>query len=84
MNTTTGKTTITIEDRGLAPMPIRLAIRRGDGPAERRVIPVDVWLSGAKRYTLTLDALPAITSIEIDPEQVFPDVDRSNNRWPKP
>jgi len=82
--TAAGKTTVTIEDRGLAPMPIRLAIHRGDGPVERRVIPVDVWLTGAKRYTLTLDASPAITSIEIDPEQAFPDIDRSNNRWPKP
>jgi len=83
--TSTGnQATVTIEDRGLAPMPVRLVIRRGDGPPERRVIPVDVWLSGARRTSVILNAAPPITSIEIDPEHAFPDIDRSNNRWPKP
>ncbi len=73
---------ITIEDRGLAPMPVRLAVTRGD-KVERIDIPVDVWLKGAKQYTLSLPAVPAITAVEIDPDKVFPDVDRSNNRWVK-
>jgi hypothetical protein len=84
VTTAAGKTTVIIDDRGLAPMPERLAITRSDGRVERRVIPVDVWLAGARQYTLTLDATPTITSVEIDPEQAFPDTDRSNNRWPKP
>jgi hypothetical protein len=78
-----GKTTIVIADKGLAPMPVRLAITRSDGHVERRVIPVDVWLAGARQYTLTVDG-PTVTGVEIDPEQLFPDVDRSNNRWRKP
>jgi aminopeptidase N len=78
-----GKLTVTIEDRGLAPMPVRLAITRSGGRVERQVIPVDVWLTGARQYTLTLDDAATVTSIEIDPEQVFADVDRSNNRWVK-
>ena len=76
-----GKLAVTIEDRGLAPMPVRLAITRNGGAVERREIPVDVWLSGARRYTLTLDAPSTVTKIEIDPENAFPDIDRSNNRW---
>jgi len=80
-----GSTLVTIEDVGLAPMPIRLAVTRSDGRIERRVIPVDVWLTtGAREYTLTLDSGAPVTSVEIDPEQVFPDIDRSNNRWPRP
>ena len=62
-------------------MPVRLAITRSGGTVERREIPVDVWLSGARRYTLTLDSPATVTKIEIDPENAFPDVDRSNNRW---
>jgi len=76
-----GKLSVTIEDRGLAPMPVRLAITRTGGAVERREIPVDVWLSGARRYTLTLDGPATVTKIEIDPENAFPDIDRSNNRW---
>lgn len=82
--TAAGKLSVTIEDRGLAPMPVRLAITHAGGRVERRVIPVDVWLAGARRYTLALDTAADITAIEIDPEQAFPDVDRSNNRWTKP
>jgi hypothetical protein len=84
VTTAAGKTTITIQDLGLAPMPVRLAITRSDGTVERRVVPVDVWLTGAREYALVVAAVPAVTRVEIDPEQVFPDVDRSNNRWPKP
>jgi hypothetical protein len=74
---------VTIEDKGLAPMPVRLTITRAGGVTEQQVIPVDVWLRGARHTsTLVADAL-TVVSIEIDPAQVFPDVDRSNNRWTK-
>jgi Peptidase family M1 domain len=74
---------VTIEDRGLAMMPVRLAVTRADGRVERIVVPVDVWLSGARRQIVTLLDAATITAVEIDPEQVFPDADRSNNRWAK-
>jgi hypothetical protein len=75
-------TTITVEDRGLAPMPVRLAItRQGVATPDRREIPVDVWLHGERRATLRVASSPRITKVEIDPENVFPDIDRTNNRW---
>jgi len=73
--------TITVEDRGLAPMPVRLAITRQGGRVERREIPVDAWLRGERRTTLRVAASPKITKVEIDPENAFPDIDRTNNRW---
>ena len=76
---TPGRTTIEIEDRGLAPMPVRLAITREDGSVERVELPVDVWLRGARRTTHRVAG--AVTKVEIDPEFLFPDVDRSNNLW---
>jgi len=76
-----GKLVVTIEDRGLAPMPVRLAITRSDGRVERRELPVDAWLAGARRQQISLDNPSTITRVEIDPEQVFPDVDRTNNSW---
>ncbi|HEX4681799.1 MAG TPA: M1 family metallopeptidase [Gemmatimonadaceae bacterium] len=76
-----GRMVVTIEDRGLAPMPVRLAITRIDGRVERMTIPETVWLRGARSTTISLDSPATIQSIEIDPERAFPDVDRSNNRW---
>jgi aminopeptidase N len=79
-----GKLVVTIDDRGLAPMPVRLAVTRTDGRVERIVVPVTVWLGGAKQTTVSLDSPATVASVEIDPEQAFPDVDRTNNRWSKP
>ena len=74
--------TITVEDHGLAPMPVRLVItRQGTSTVERREISVDVWLRGERRATLRVAAAPKIVKVEIDPENAFPDIDRTNNRW---
>jgi aminopeptidase N len=74
---------VTIEDKGLAPMPVRLAITRTTGATEQQIIPVDVWLKGARRTSILVPDAATITAIEIDPSQTFPDIDRSNNRWVK-
>jgi aminopeptidase N len=81
VTTADGKLNVTIEDHGLAPMPVRLAITRTDGTVERREVPVDVWLTGARTTSLSIDSAATVESIEIDPEKVFPDIDRSNNAW---
>ncbi|HEX8849617.1 MAG TPA: M1 family metallopeptidase [Gemmatimonadaceae bacterium] len=74
-------TTITIEDRGLAPMPVRLVATRANGRIDRISLPVGIWLGGARQYVVRLPAAPAITRIELDPEQRFPDVNRENQTW---
>jgi hypothetical protein len=74
-------TAITIEDRGLAPMPVELAITRGGGATQRLALPVDVWLSGRRRYVLRVAASPKITRVVIDPDNLFPDIDRANQIW---
>jgi hypothetical protein len=40
-----------------------------------------VWLRGERRAILRVMATPKILKVEIDPENVFPDIDRTNNRW---
>jgi hypothetical protein len=72
---------ITVEDRGLAPMPVVLAVTREGGAVQRVEAPVDVWLSGARRWVARVAASPGIVSVEIDPEAAFPDIDRANQRW---
>jgi len=74
-------TAITIGDLGLAPMPVRLEITRADGRVERREVPVDVWLSGARSHVVHVAGRPAVTGVVIDPEELFPDIDRSNQSW---
>jgi aminopeptidase N len=72
-------TAITIEDRGLAPMPVRLAVTLADGSVRRIEVPVDVWLSGARRHVVRVAG--TVAKVEIDPEAMFPDLNRANQIW---
>ena len=74
-------TAITVEDRGLAPMPVDLAITRVDGSVQHLTIPVDVWLTGARRDVVHVLASPAIVKVVIDPDQLLPDINRNNQSW---
>ena len=76
---TGGAVELVIEDRGLAPMPVRLAITRAGGAVERLEVPVEVWLNGARRHTIRIPDSPRVERIVIDPEERFPDVERENN-----
>ena len=77
-----GNTVITVEDRGTAPMPARLLITRQNGSTERREVPVETWLSGARSATVSVPSAGSpVMRVEIDPTSSFPDVDRSNNVW---
>jgi hypothetical protein len=76
-------TTITIEDRGLAPMPVPLVVTRADGSTQRLELPVDIWLAGARRHTVRVAAAPAVTKVEIDPEGQFPELNRIDQTWPR-
>lgn len=70
---------VIILDKGLAPMPVRLAITRGSGAVEHREIAVAVWLAGNDRTTITVPG--DVTRVEIDAAKGFPDIDRTNNVW---
>jgi hypothetical protein len=74
-------TTITVVDRGNAPMPARLVITRENGQSERAEVPVETWLGGARQATVTVGGGSPVVRVEIDPERWFPDSDRANNVW---
>jgi len=74
-------TAITIEDRGLAPMPTPIAVSRADGTVQRLDVPVDVWLAGARRHVVRVPSTPRVVKVEIDPAGLFPDLERSSKVW---
>ena len=51
----------------------------GDGSEERREVPVNAW-SEEGQFVLEIQD-KRLRHIQIDPEFVLPDVDRSNNVW---
>ena len=82
--TTSGATTIVVADRGQVPMPVFVTITRANGETSLRQVPVETWLNGATRATLTVPSGAAITRIELDARRAYPDIDRTNNIWPRP
>ncbi len=77
-------TAIEVEDRGLAPMPVLLAVTRADGSVDHVRVPVGVWLAGARRHVVRVPSSPRVVKVEIDPDSVFPDIDRNNQVWTAP
>ena len=72
---------ITVEDRGLAPMPVLLTVTRTDGTVQKVTLPVDVWLDGSRQVTVKVARTPAVSRVEIDPDGDYPDLDRTNQVW---
>ncbi len=81
---TGGGATVVIEDRGFAPYPATVRVRTSTGGEFDRQIPVEHWLDGNTRFEIEI--LPedgTVTRVEIDPDGYAPDVDRTNNFWPR-
>lgn len=81
---TGGGAVVTIADRGNAIFPAAVRIRTSGGLDFVHDIPVDHWLAGNTTYEI--DVAPnagTVTRVEIDPSGYAPDVDRSNNFWPR-
>ena len=74
---------VVVENRGKAVMPVRLAVGRSAGQTDTLTLPVDVWFGGERRHVVRIAASPAVKSLEIDAKREFPDIDRSNQVWPR-
>lgn len=76
-------TRIIIQDMGQTPMPSHIAITLSDGTTVDKTIDVDTWLKSATTAILVIAEQADVERVEIDPDFLFPDVDRSNNVWEK-
>jgi aminopeptidase N len=82
--TTSGDSvSIVVATEGKAPMPVQLSVTRINGRVERVTLPAELWLEGDRRRTVKVAREPAVRSIEIDAAKDFPDLDRTNQVWPR-
>ena len=72
--------TVTVEDRGMTPMPVELQVTYDDGATAAQTIDVEAWLSGDRSVTATFPA-GDVARVELDPGAYLPDNDRFNNVW---
>jgi hypothetical protein len=44
-------------------------------------VPVEVWLAGTRRTVVRVAREPRIVLVEIDPEALFPELERDHKVW---
>jgi len=71
---------IYLRSAGGVPMPVELALTLGGGGTSKLKLPVDIWFRGD---TYVARVPGDVTGVRIDPDTLLPDVDRSNNTWPR-
>ncbi len=80
----TGGAVIRIVDEGRAIFPTTVRVQTQNGMDFVHEIDVEHWLQGNDEYELDVaPAAGAVTRVEIDPQGYAPDVDRTNNFWPR-
>ncbi len=92
------ETLITLERKGLMPMPIDIRVTFEDGSRVDYHIPMEImrghkltkatviadwqWVNPTYSFTIPVK-LKRIASVQIDPTTRLADIDLTNNRWPK-
>jgi aminopeptidase N len=71
---------ITIENLKEMALPVTARITEENGHVQTIKLPVEIWQQGAK-WTFRCNTASKITEVVLDPDNQFPDVDRSNNTW---
>lgn len=81
-----GGVDVVVRDRGDNPMPTRVVATTADGKTAEAAIPIARWLGngGTRTVTVHVAAAGTVTRVELDPLQLFPDADRTNNVWTAP
>ena len=74
---------VTIQDKGLMPVPVPVRVIYEDDTMEDKTIPVEVWLSDKRETTLSFKG-GKVKNVVIDPKGFLPDTDRSDNSWIRP
>ncbi len=72
---------IALENLGAIPMPVKMKITYDDDTNELVHLPVEIWQRG-DTWNYAHGADKVIKSVVIDPDQMLPDVNASNDAWP--
>jgi hypothetical protein len=71
---------ITIENLEKMPMPVTLELKTKSGTTSRMTLLVEIWQRN-NTWTFKTATTDELESITIDPDNVFPDSNDSNNSW---
>ncbi len=78
-----GGTSIYMSSRGTMVMPTTLRLTFVNAPSREVRLPVEMWNLG-DHFVYRVPGTAQVQAVEIDPRNAMPDIDRANNRWPRP
>jgi hypothetical protein len=73
-------TLITILNKNKMVMPVTVEIKEKSGHTGRVNLPVEIWQRSGE-WTFKYNSTGIIDSVIVDPDQILPDIDPSNNIW---
>src|SRR5438445_10822287 len=71
-----------LSNRAQMVLPVTLELRYGDGSSETRDYPIEMWNLGS-HFTARVGTSKQVVGVVVDPKRIYPDIDRTNNRWGK-
>jgi hypothetical protein len=75
---------IKVDNVGGLVMPLELDVTFEDGTTERMSFPVDIWRNNELTFTAGFFTDKVVVAVEVDPDEAYADIDRSNNTWRRP
>ncbi len=72
-------TEVTVEQQGGVMLPMTVQLTYEDGSSDERRIPEEAFYT-KDTHTLTISDGP-LQEVQLDPQQLLPDMDRTNNTW---
>ncbi|MGN0003173.1 MAG: M1 family metallopeptidase [Sphingobacterium composti] len=71
---------ITVQNLGKLPMPIEIEATMVSGKKITTKLPVEVWERN-RVWTFKLNSTEKLSKVQLDPRNVFPDINPDNNTW---
>ena len=73
--------TVTYKNKAPGVMPLLVRFTFGDGTTKDFTYPAEIWKKGAMYVVPYTFPKKTVKQIQIDPEEAFVDIDRTNNMW---
>jgi len=77
-----GQTSVYLSNRATMVMPATLAITFSDGTTQDVKLPIEMW-NLSDRFAYRVPGTKPVQRVVIDPHTALPDIDRTNNAWPR-
>ena len=74
---------VSVDRKGGCILPVQLEAIYADGSRQRYSLPAEIWMTGMGSFIKEIYSEKTILGFVLDPEHHVPDVDRSNDFFPR-